>query len=71
MCNKAQEVLQNIAGLENAVVVRVYHGESGPSVDATLDNGEVWSIQPGPDTMLTIVSPDGLNMLAAAQGDRK
>lgn len=57
--DKAQGVLRKIPGLENAVVVSTYHDESGPSVAATLDNGDVWTISPGPDPILTVTSPNG------------
>lgn len=56
-CTKAQNVIRKIAGLESAIVVSTYHEFLGPSVEATLENGDVWTIQPGIQYDLTVISP--------------
>lgn len=53
----AQAILTEAAG-KPVIVTNLRVDEDGPSIEVSLEDGDAWTISPGPGWCLTVTDPD-------------
>ncbi|GGZ00651.1 hypothetical protein ACFFTM_09550 [Pseudoduganella plicata] len=62
MKSNEQQII-SAAGAGDVAIREIQHIDVGPALHVILENGDVWSIAPGPDWSYTVTAPDGREQL--------